>query len=107
MLSLPWAVSQALSYSPAEWLAFLTVAGGTAYFGKWRGILAGQLAVAVLVCCSDVVYQSRHSAEMDMDAVFESGMLGRVLLINTVLLVVSLPAWLAASRRRKPAKITI
>ena len=103
--SLQWAISQVLSYSLLAWLAFVSIAGGAAYLGKWRGVLIGLLAIALLVSFLDVAYQSSHSKEMDMDAVFAVGMIDRVLLINAVLLPVHLLGLFAAYHRKtaKPA----
>jgi hypothetical protein len=98
------AVSQLLSYDPVSWIAFIGIAAGAAYLGRWPGIIAGHFAVAMLIGFLDFIYQSQHSAEMDMDGVFDLGVIGRMLLINAVLLPVSAAGWFLASRYRKSAR---
>jgi len=100
-LTLYEAVSQLFSYSPLSWIAFVSIATGAACLGRWWGLIAGQVIVAMLVGYLDVVYQSQHTAEMDTDFLFGLGMMVRMLLINTVLLPISAFTLFAAIRRRK------
>ena len=99
LLPVQWAVSQILSYEPLTWLAFIGVAASATYWGRWRGILAGQVLVAVLVSLMDVIYQVHYAQQMEMDAVFGMGVLARMLLINTTLMPVSgLALWLSCRK---------
>ena len=105
--AIQWAVSQLGSYDPASWIAFVGFAAGAAYLGRWRGIIAGHFAVALLVSYLDIIYQGQHSAEMDMDPVFDEGVLGRMLLINIALLPVSIIGLFVSFRRRKPTQPSV
>lgn len=100
-MDLYWAIEQLLSYGLIPWIAFISIAAGAAYTGRWWVIISGQVVVAILVDYLDIVYQSQHAAEMDADGIFAMGMLGRMLLINTVLLPLSAVVLLAAIQRRK------
>lgn len=101
---LVWVLSQLLAYSPIEWLAFITVAFCAARWGGWLGVLAGQFAVAIVICVLDVLWvqsamqQPDWQGLPDMDFIFAIGVLIRIFLINATLLPISaLALW---SRRR-------
>ena len=83
------------------------IAVGSAYLGKWRGILTGHFIIALLVACLDAVYQSQHMAQMDVGMVFSAGVLSRILLINTILLPASAVGLLMAFHRRKLVKSAV
>jgi hypothetical protein len=101
-----WAASQLISFPFLWWCVFVSVAATTAYLWRLRGILAGQIVVAVAVAGLDIQWvQTAMSApgwsgSPDMDIFFSFGVTLRVVLINTVLLPVSFSALIFASRHR-------
>jgi hypothetical protein len=90
-----WGFWQLLSYSIVSWLAFALIAFCAARYGGWCFVPVGHLVVAIVVVLLDIRW---IRAEMntpgwngipDMDVIFYFGMLMRILLINTILLLVT------------------
>jgi hypothetical protein len=101
-------VSQLFSYGIFAWVVFVAVAFCAARFGGLLGMFAGHVGIAVIVGVLDVrwVTSAMHSpgwdGTPDMDVVFMVGLVLRILVINTLLLAVTIPA-LCAWRRHHPA----
>ena len=88
-------IVQLTSYGILWWLAFVLAAFTFARVGAFRGTIAGQVLIAVLVMCSDIAWIQREmhkpgwDGQPDQDAVFMVGVLIRIILINVCLLPVS------------------
>ena len=99
-------LSQLLSYGALGWAAFLSVAFCAARFGGLPGLFAGQVVIAALVTVLDVRWVTTAlsvpgwDGSPDLDFVFVVGWIIRVLLINTFLLAVSIPALRLWQRHR-------
>lgn len=92
------------------WLLFAAVAWLAARFGRLAGMIAGQFAIAILICALDLRWLH---AEMDrpgwngipdQDLVFMIGVCLRAFLINAALLPVSILA-LRRARLRSFARL--
>jgi hypothetical protein len=102
------------SYGVLWWIAFAALAFTATRFGRWYGVVAGQILLAILILCLDVAARQAQmrapgwdpNQAPDMDAVFGVGIVIRVILVNTLLLPVSLAGvWLArraGTDRRSP-----
>ena len=99
-------LSQFLAYGILGWLVFVAVAFCAARFGGLLGMFAGHICIAVIVGVLDVrwVTSAMHApgwdGAPDMDFVFMVGLVLRIVLINTFLLVVTIPALRAWRRHR-------
>jgi len=93
-----WAFSQLISYGVWPWVVFVAIAFAGAYFGGVAGVVLGHVVVAVVVVVLDVQWVQSEmrrpgwDGQVDQDIVFMIGVVGRILLINTVLLPVSILA---------------
>lgn len=89
---------QLLSYSALSWVAFVAVAFMAARLGGLFGMFAGHLVIAALVIALDLhwVTTAMHAQDWqgtpDMDIIFMIGVIIRIILINSVLLAVTIPA---------------
>lgn len=99
-------ISQLATYGIVGWMVFATLAFVAARFGRFWGIVAGQVLIALLVAVLDVqwiqaeMHRPSWDAQPDQDFVFTMGVLIRAVLVNTFLLPVSAVGWLS---RRSPA----
>lgn len=102
-----WALSQLLSYSLFTWLAFIALAFSLARYGGLLGMFGGHFIVAIIILVLDVrwVTAAMRAPEWDgtpdIDIIFYFGVISRILLINTTLLLVTV--W--ALRVRKQARV--
>jgi hypothetical protein len=91
------------SYGVLWWIAFAALAFIAARVGRWYGVLACQVLLALLILCLDVAARQKQMSAPgwdpngpDMDAVFSVGVVLRVVLVNSILLPVSLAGvWLS------------
>jgi hypothetical protein len=87
--------SQLLSYSPLSWAAFALIAFCAARYGGWWLVPVGHLMVAAIICFLDMCWIQEEmskpgwNGQPDMDAVFDLGVVLRILLINTTLLPIT------------------
>src|SRR6478735_1861066 len=93
-----WAFLQLLSYHVFTWLAWIGIAYFVARFGGLLGMFAGHFIVAGIITALDIRWvtmamsQPGWDGAPDMDIIFWFGVVGRILLINAVLLAVTIPA---------------
>ena len=94
-------LSQIFCYSILTWVVLVVITFVAARYGKWPGLIAGQILAAFIVLYQDAAWMS---AKLDGPGLpddgpgFEFGCLARIVLINTVLLPI---AWLAFRVRNK------
>lgn len=94
---MPWMIFQLLSYSPMTWLVFVAVAYAGARMGRIPGVFLGHILIAMMVFGLDLhwVHSEMERADWDgaadYDIVLLIGVVLRVLLINTLLMLVSIP----------------
>jgi hypothetical protein len=92
-----WAITQLLSYGLLTWLALGLIAFFAARVGGLRGVIVGQILIALVVATLDIRWiQTEMGAREwdaskgpDMDVIFGLGVTLRVVLINCVLVPVS------------------
>ncbi|MGV3756600.1 MAG: hypothetical protein ACO1QS_14555 [Verrucomicrobiota bacterium] len=102
-------ISQLLSYSIFTWIAYVGIAFSAARYFGLLGMFGGHFAVAILVFLLDIRWITTAmkapgwNGSPDLDIVFMAGLILRILLINTVLMVVTIPA-LRQWRRNQLAK---
>jgi type VI protein secretion system component VasK len=103
---LNFALRELLSYNMLSWCAFIAVAFLAARFGGLLGMFAGHFVIAGLVAALDVHWVTTAMRAPDwpgtpeFDFVFMIGVIVRVILINTVLFVVTIPALRRWARTR-------
>ncbi len=92
-------LSQILSYSILTWGVFLAITFVGTRFGRWLGLIAAQILIALTVTWLDFLWL-RDQSQMpnwngspDLDPAFYMGLLPRIVLINTVLLPVAFYAF--------------
>lgn len=99
-------ISQLATYGIVWWLALAAIAFVFARLGRFWGIIAGHVLIAVIVAALDeqwIQAEMRRpgwDGQPDRDFVFSIGVVIRVVLVNTLLLPVSALGWLL---RRSPA----
>lgn len=91
-------LSQLLSYSIFTWVAYVGIAFSAARYFGLLGMFGGHFMVAALVILLDIRWITAEmrapgwNGSPDLDIVFMIGLILRILLINTALLVVTIPA---------------
>jgi len=102
-------ISQLASYGIVGWLVFVAIAFVAARLGRFWGVIAGHVLIAVIVAVLDLLWIQAQmhrpgwDGQPDQDAVFKIGVLIRVLLVNTFLLPASALGWLS----RRAANVVI
>ncbi len=97
-------LSQILSYSIVDWGCFIAITFIGTRYGKWLGLVTGQIIIAFAVTCLDLRWLHDQAqlpdwdGAPDQDPAFYMGLGGRIVLINTLLLPVAFYA--LAIRRR-------
>lgn len=95
---------QLFFYGPLPWLTFVGIAYGCARSGGMAGMFAGHFLVAALVIALDIAWVRQAMAAPgwngtpDMDVIFTMGCVFRIVMINTLLLIVTW--WGLRARRR-------
>ena len=104
-----WVLWQLLSYSIVSWLAFALIVFCTARCGGWWLIPLGHIGVASIIVFLDVRWIQEAMAEPgwngvpDMDIIFATGVMARILIINTALLPVTASGIWLRQRKRLPS----
>jgi len=103
-----WAILQLLSYNLLTWIGWLGIAFTAARLGGVLGMFAGHVVIAGIITALDVHWvtlamrQPDWNGLPDLDLIFIFGVVGRILLINAVLLAISIPALRLRRRARAP-----
>jgi hypothetical protein len=103
-----WAILQLLSYDPLTWMALIGIAFTAARLGGVLGMFAGHVVIAGIITVLDVRWvtaamrQPDWNGLPDMDMIFLFGVVGRILLVNAVLLAVTVPALRLRRQARAP-----
>jgi hypothetical protein len=103
-----WAILQLLSYNLLTWIGLVGVAFAAARLGGVLGVFAGNVVIAGIIAVLDVHWvqaamrQPDWNGLPDLDLIFFFGLVGRVVLINAVLLVITIPALRLRREARAP-----
>jgi hypothetical protein len=103
-------ITQLASYGIPWWLVFAAVSFSAARVGRFRGVIAGQILIAVIVVALDVQWiqaemrKPEWNGQPDQDIVFMFGVLFRIVLINTFLLPVNIAGLLSRGHKRRSVR---
>jgi hypothetical protein len=105
-------LSQLAGYG-SWWLAFIAIAYLMARYLGWGGAILGQIIIFLLVSWLDwlwiqeEMFRPGWNGLPDMDVAFEAGVIIRVVLVNTLLLIVNVIAIRLRRRAANASKSTI